>query len=123
MGVLSRFNSDPKFQYRLHLTMAYFWAANFVAAIAAYELLPKQWAKFSILYLLLVSLYANFATDYGAVAGAVAAKTAANVEAQSVAAAESSTAIADKLDPGTEGGIAEVVGRLEEIKRRLPPSG
>jgi hypothetical protein len=111
-SLLRRFNADPAFQYKLHLVMAYFWATNFIVAIATYELAPRPWAKFSILYLLLVSLYANFATDYGAVAAAVAAKTAAKVEIDS-------ELVADRLDDTTTGGITTVLDELGKIEGQL----
>jgi len=72
-SLLRKFNVDPKFQYKLHLVMTYFWAFNMVLCVLCFILLPVFWAKFSIFYILFVSLYANFATDYGAVPGAEAA--------------------------------------------------
>lgn len=68
-----RFNADPHFQYRLHLIATYMWLVNMIAALCVFVFAPGFWQRFSVLYLVLVSLYANFATDYGAVPGAEAA--------------------------------------------------
>lgn len=68
-----RFNTDPHFQYRLHLIATYMWIINAVVAMGVFLLAQGFWQRFSVLYLVLVSLYANFATDYGAVPASEAA--------------------------------------------------
>lgn len=73
-GAVGRFQRDPEFQYRWHLVATYFWVVNFVVAIACFVFAQGFWQRISVLYLVLVSLYANFATDYGAVSAAEAAK-------------------------------------------------
>ena len=67
------FDSNPRLQYRIHLTFTYIWLVNMVAALAVFVFAPAFWSRFSVLYLVVVSLYANFATDYGAVPAAEAA--------------------------------------------------
>ncbi len=52
-----------RFLRKFHGFGAWFWAANFPVVIAVYFLAPQVWANVSILYLALVSVYANFATD------------------------------------------------------------
>lgn len=52
-----------RFLRRFHGFAAWFWFANFFAVIAVYFWAPNTWANASILYLALVSIYANFATD------------------------------------------------------------
>lgn len=49
-------------------------------AVTVFLLLPGVWASASIFYLVLVSLYANFATDYGAVSAAEASSAAEDIE-------------------------------------------
>lgn len=73
--VVRSFESDPAVQYRIHMIATYFWIANFIAAVSCFLFLPRVWDRFSVLYLVVVSLYANFATDYGAVSAAEAAAT------------------------------------------------
>jgi hypothetical protein len=50
-----------------------FWLANAVIVIAVFALAPAVWKQVSVLYLVLVSLYANWATDHGAMTAAEAA--------------------------------------------------
>lgn len=70
----ARFESDPDVQYRIHMVFTYVWLVNMAVAVAVFSLAPAVWAKWSVLYLVIVSLYANFATDYGAVSAAEAAQ-------------------------------------------------
>jgi hypothetical protein len=77
--LLRRFNTDPRLQYRIHLVMTYVWVVNMIIAVLVYSFAPHVWATASILYLVLISLYANFATDYGAVPGSEAAISAADI--------------------------------------------
>jgi hypothetical protein len=69
-----RFDTDVILQYKIHRYASYFWIVNFFGAIVVFFALPGFWAHASILYLTLCSLYANFATDYGAMSAALAAQ-------------------------------------------------
>lgn len=64
---------DPKTQWKFHLLMTRFWFFNLFVALGCYFLFPGVWSKASILYLVVVSLYANGATDFGAVPSSYAA--------------------------------------------------
>ena len=64
------FEYDPEFQTKFHLVMSYVWLVNMLVALSVFTFAPGIWAQSSILYLVIVSLYANFATDYGAVSAA-----------------------------------------------------
>lgn len=68
------FEYDPIFQTKFHLFMSYLWIANMFIAVAVFVFLQGLWLKASILYLVIVSLYANFATDYGAVSASEASE-------------------------------------------------
>ena len=76
---------NPRTQYRIHMWAARFWAANAIAAVIVYVLAPALWSRISVLYLVLVSLYANIATDSGAMAAANAS-TDERVTAYAIAA-------------------------------------
>lgn len=67
------FESNPQTQYKIHMAFTYVWLLNMALALSVYMFAPGLWSKASVLYLVLVSLYANFATDYGAVSAAEAA--------------------------------------------------
>jgi hypothetical protein len=65
---------DPRVQYKVHLYAMWWWAINFVAVILVFAFANHAWQVISVLYLVLVSLYANWATDYGAMSAALAAQ-------------------------------------------------
>lgn len=71
--IAQHFNADPHFQYRLHLVATYLWLANMLTAVVVFVFAQGFWSRFSVLYLVLVSLYANFATDYDGVSSSEAA--------------------------------------------------
>lgn len=51
-----------------------------VVASAVFFFAPGLWQQASIFYLVIVSLWANFATHYGAVSAAEASDTAADIK-------------------------------------------
>lgn len=67
------FETNPQTQYKIHMFFTYFWLCNMALALSVFLFAPAFWSKASVLYLVIVSLYANFATDYGAVSAAEAA--------------------------------------------------
>jgi hypothetical protein len=73
---------DPKAQFEFHRRMSFFWVSNFLGVLIVYAFFGGIWAKLSVLYLVLVSLYANFATDYGAMPGSHAAIKADEIQAK-----------------------------------------
>ena len=77
--VIKDFETNPALQYRIHMTFTYLWLANMLVALSVFLFAQGLWQKASVLYLVLVSLYDNFATDYGAVSAAIAAGTATHV--------------------------------------------
>src|ERR1035441_1407443 len=79
-ALLNRFNTDPRLQYKIHIVMTYVWVVNMILAIGVFIFAQGLWSKASILYLVLVSLYANFATDCGTVPGAEAAVSAEDIK-------------------------------------------
>lgn len=72
LALKHKFEDDAAWQTIFHKRMTYFWAINMIAATVVFFAAPGVWANASILYLVLVSLYANMATDYGAVSAAEA---------------------------------------------------
>lgn len=64
---------DPVLQYKVHIWAVRVWLVNMLAVLAVYVLANGVWQRASVLYLVLVSLYANLATDYGAASAAMAA--------------------------------------------------
>jgi hypothetical protein len=77
--LIKDFETNPAVQYRIHMTFTYIWLVNMAVALAVFIFAPRFWQTASVLYLVLVSLYANFATDYGAVSAAIAAGTAKDI--------------------------------------------
>jgi hypothetical protein len=64
---------NPKTQYRVHIAAAYFWILTATPILLLFFGFPEQWLQWGVLITLLYSLYANFATDYGAASAALAA--------------------------------------------------
>jgi hypothetical protein len=57
---------DPVFMRKTNGWLVWFWLANFPPVIACYLLAPDFWAQASILYLALVSIYANVSGHWAA---------------------------------------------------------
>ena len=64
---------NPHTQYRVHLWGAVYWLVNFPAVTLLFFFAPGLWLKLGIFITLIYSIYANFATDYGAMSAALAA--------------------------------------------------
>jgi hypothetical protein len=75
-----KFENDPEWQTRFHLWMVYFWLLNIPLVTLVFFFAPAFWSKASIFYILVVSLYANFATDYDAVSASEASTHALRAE-------------------------------------------
>lgn len=61
MSLWSRIQDDPVFMRKVNGHLTIHWICHFPVVIALYFLLPQTWEKVSILYLALVSIYANVA--------------------------------------------------------------
>jgi hypothetical protein len=83
--------TNPHTQYKVHLYGMMYWLVNFPLVAAFFFLAPTLWLKWGVFITLFYSIYANFATDYGAMSSAMAAfgpplpeiPTSAHVEAKS----------------------------------------
>jgi hypothetical protein len=64
---------DPHVQYRVHLRAVQVWLASMVAVSLVFFLDQPLWIRVSVFYLVLISLYANLATDYGSMSASMAA--------------------------------------------------
>lgn len=73
------FETNPRLQYRIHMTFTYIWVVNALVAVAVFVFAQRLWQFASVLYLVCISLYANFATDYGAVSATIAAGQAEHI--------------------------------------------
>lgn len=69
---LHNFQENPATQIRIHKFFIRFWVLNFLCATVVFFVLPGVWSQFSVYYLVAVSLYANFATDYDALSASQA---------------------------------------------------
>lgn len=70
------FENNPKFQIVFNKIFTYFWLVNMIAASFAFWIDRKDWDKYSIFYVTLISLYANFATNYGALSASQSSEAA-----------------------------------------------
>lgn len=64
---------DPQTQWKYHLRMSWFWLINFPIATAWLTFAPGAWASLGVYYVAVLSIYANFASDYTGVHAAWAA--------------------------------------------------
>lgn len=80
---------DPVFMRKLNGWLTIFWICNFPPVTLIYFLAPPMFAKISILYLALVSIYAN-------VAGHLSAWQASRIEVMQ-SEQDVSTEVVDKL--------------------------
>jgi hypothetical protein len=65
--------TNPHSQFRVHRWGMWWWVINFPAVTALFFLDPSVWLKWGLYITLIYSIYANFATDYGAMSSAIAA--------------------------------------------------
>lgn len=65
--------TNPHTQYKVHLYGVVYWLINFPAVALLFFFAPGLWLKLGIFITLIYSIYANFATDYGAMSAAMAA--------------------------------------------------
>jgi hypothetical protein len=65
--------TNPHAQYSVHKYGMWYWVINFPAVTALFFLAPVVWLKWGLYITLIYSIYANFATDYGAMSAAMAA--------------------------------------------------
>ena len=71
--VIKDLETNPHSQYKVHLYGAVYWLINFPLITALYVFEPHLWLALGIFITLIYSIYANFATDYGAMSAAMAA--------------------------------------------------
>ena len=71
-SLLHDFEENPATQVRFHWFMMIFWICNAIVGATVAILWPHTWVTIGVLYVFLLSIYANWDTDYGAVSAAQA---------------------------------------------------
>jgi hypothetical protein len=71
--VVTDLETNPHSQFAVHKWGAVYWLINFPVITALYIFEPHLWLALGIFITLIYSIYANFATDYGAMSAAMAA--------------------------------------------------
>lgn len=74
------FEHNPDFQVKFHLVMMLFWIANAITGTVVMILWPHLWLVIGVYYVFLLSIYANWDTDYDACSAASAFKHAKSVD-------------------------------------------
>jgi hypothetical protein len=64
---------NPQTQYKVHFYAAIYWLINFPIILILFFAFPDIWLQVGLLVTLVYSIYANLATDYGAMSAAEAA--------------------------------------------------
>jgi hypothetical protein len=65
--------TNPHSQFSVHKWASAYWLVNFPVITALYVFEPHLWLALGIFITLIYSIYANLATDYGAMSAAMAA--------------------------------------------------
>lgn len=76
MNLLKRFEDDPKFQIAFNKFFVYYWIVNFIGATIVFFVAKVTWDKYSVYYIVAISLFANFATNYGALSASQSSEAA-----------------------------------------------
>jgi Flp pilus assembly protein TadB len=71
-NLLHNFEENPSTQVKFHWAMMIFWIVNAAIGTVVAILWPHIWVAIGVLYVFLLSIYANWDTDYGAVSAAQA---------------------------------------------------
>ena len=71
--VVDGLETDPHVQYKVHLWGVVYWLVNFPLVALLFFFTPALWLRLGIFITLIYSIYANLATDYGAMSAAMAA--------------------------------------------------
>jgi hypothetical protein len=77
---VSDFEYNPDFQIRFHFIAMRFWELNALCGTLLLLLEPRLWASIGVFYVFLLSIYANWDTDYDATSAAQASKHAQGAE-------------------------------------------
>src|SRR5215472_6489131 len=72
--VVRDFETNPDTQFAVHKWGVIYWLINFPLVIILFFAAPGLWVRVGVFITLIYSVYANFATDYGAMSAALAAK-------------------------------------------------
>lgn len=70
---LKDFEHNPETQFKFHRWAMYFWVSNVAIATALLVWFRPIWDTINIYYVALISLYANFDTDFDAMSASIAA--------------------------------------------------
>lgn len=70
--VIKDLETNPHTQYKVHLYGVVYWLINFPLVAYIFFFQPGLWLQWGIFITLFYSIYANFATDYGAMSAAMA---------------------------------------------------
>lgn len=74
--LITRLEYDPDTQFNFHRAAVLFWMLNAMAGVTVYLVWPHLWVAIGVLYVFLLSIYANADTDYDAMSASLAAKHA-----------------------------------------------
>ena len=61
------FEENPRFQFKFHLWAMLFWILNACVGTVVMFVWPDTWVRIGIYYVFIISIYANWDTDYDAV--------------------------------------------------------
>jgi hypothetical protein len=106
-----RLELDPEVQWRYHRKMSWYWVCNFPVVIVMFFFFPSAWIKIGLLLNTFYSLYANFATEFGAIPSSYGAM---NTEKMARAVSVSNDDLSDQLD-----GVATNVQDIQQVTDKV----
>jgi hypothetical protein len=70
---VSDFETNPRFQFKFHLWAMVFWLLNLAVGTTVMICWNQYWLKIGVFYVFIISIYANWDTDYDACSASLAA--------------------------------------------------
>lgn len=112
-----RLETDPETQWKYHRKMSWFWVCNFVVVPVLFIGFPQAWIKIGLLVNTIYSLYANFATEFGAIPSAYAAM---NTKKMIDNVNNSNQELSDQLDDVAD-DVEDLNGNVSDISQFFEP--
>lgn len=105
-----KLETDPETQWKFHRKMSWFWLSNFIVVPVLYWGFPAAWIQLGLLFNTFYSLYANFATEFGAIPSSYAAMNTEKMTQNVISANEQ---LQDAVD--------DVADDVDDIKDQVVP--
>lgn len=110
---------DPHTQWRYHLAMVWFWLVTITPILVLFFGFEHQWIRWGVFITLIYSLYANWATDFGALHAAWAAFRGDQIMTEQQEREQQLEDIQDVLADAQQRELAAVRAALRSIQEAI----